>query len=152
MRYSLRRSLLSLISTAACLAALAGTGHAQTPLAEVRVTASNIPDYEFDSARNGVYCAACNFGNGNSRFAFTDVSGKSWIGSVDFNTGNFYPPDGKGVLLDSNSALTTDFGNGPEWMTWGNDSQVVFTRYLVGQPKGPATAELAWSRMVNGSW
>lgn len=152
MRYPPRRSLLSLVSTAACLAALASAALAQTPLPEVRVTASNIPDYEFDSARNGVYCGTCNFGAGNSRLAFTDVNGKTWIGGVDFNTGNFYPPDGKGVLLDSNSALTTDFGNGPEWMTWGNESQVVFTRYLLGQPKGPDTAELAWSRMVNGSW
>jgi hypothetical protein len=134
------------------MAALAGVAHAQTPLPEVRVSAANIPDYEFDEARNGVFCATCNFGNGNSRFAFTDVTGRTWIGGIDFNNGNFYPSDGRGVLLDSNSALTTDFGNGPEWMNFGNESQVVFTRYLAGQPKGPGTAELAWSRMVNGSW
>ena len=30
-----------------------------------------IPDYEFDSARKGVFCQACNFGKGNSRLVFS---------------------------------------------------------------------------------
>lgn len=119
---------------------------------EVQVTTSNIPDYEFDTGRSGVFCQTCNFGAGNARLTYTDATGKTWVGQVDFNTGAFYPPDGRGVLLDSNSALVTHFGNGPEWVAGSGGSQIVFTRYPPGPPPGPNTAELAIAHMVNGSW
>src|SRR4051794_11084415 len=47
---------------------------------EVKVTSAAIPDYEFDSARNGVFCPTCNFGDGNARLAFTDRDGNLWLG------------------------------------------------------------------------
>lgn len=139
-------------AVAALVAGVVFSAQAQSTLPEVRVTSAAIPDYEFDAARNGVFCAACNFGAGNSRFAFTDNNGQTWIGNVDFQTGAFLPADGKGVLVDTDSAITVEYGNGPEWMNWGSDSSIVFTRYAPGVPHEPRNAELAWSRMVNGSW
>jgi hypothetical protein len=117
------------------------------------VTSAAIPDYEFDWGRNGVSCPTCNFGDGNDRFAFTDSSGKTWVGYVDHATGAFYPANGRAVLVDPGSAPPTDFGNGPEWvLSKGGVSSFVYTKYLDGQPRSPATAGIALAEMVNGSW
>lgn len=126
---------------------------AQTaPLPEVQVTKSDIPDLEFDWGRNGVYCPTCNFGAGNSRFAFSDSENRLWIGQIDFTTGAFYPPDGRGVLVDTSASAPTDFGNGPEWMASTQGSQLVYTKYRAGEPASPETAGIALASMVNGSW
>lgn len=125
---------------------------AQTTLPEVQVSTAAIPDYEFDSARLGVFCPTCNFGFGNARFAFSDAAGKLWVGSVDFQTGAFYPPDGHGVLVDTGTATATEFGNGPEWMSSTAGSRLVYTKYAPGQTPSPATASIALATMVNGSW
>ena len=125
---------------------------AQTLPQEIQVSKSNIPDFEFDSGRKGVNCPTCNFGNGNSRLSFADSDGKIWVGSVDFATGKFFPPDGHGILIDTNAAKPTDFGNGPEWVSSSSGSGLVYTKYLPGQTPSPATATLATAWMVNGSW
>ena len=127
-----------------------------TTLPEVQVTKAAIPDYEFDRSRKGVDCPSCNFGAGTSRLAFTDLSGNCWVGDVDYQTGAFIPSDGKGVLIDTNCALTTDFGNGPEWVDGTAGSSLVYTKYMVphvpGAPADAANAAIAWARMVNGVW
>ena len=104
---------------ASCLVVVAGLvpiglaeGQASV-LPEVQVTTAAIPDYEFDSARDGTYCPTCNGGDGNSRLVFSDGSNNLWVGHVDFQTGDFVPADGHGVLIASNATAPTDYGNGP---------------------------------------
>jgi len=126
--------------------------HAQGVLPEVQVSKSDIPDYEFDWGRNGVMCPTCNFNTGNARFAFSDVDGKLWLGYVDFQTGAFLPPDGHAVLIDTNTAAATDFGNGPEWMSSTAGSQLVYTKYRPGEPHSDQSAGIAMATMVNGAW
>lgn len=133
---SLRRTTLALALAALLPAA------AQTVLPEVQVSTAAIPDYEFDSARNGRFCASCNFGAGNARLAFTDNTGNLWLGYVDYNTGAFIPEDGRGLLIDTHTAPVPDFGNGPEWMASANGSQLVYTRYLDGLPNSTASAQI----------
>lgn len=149
-RFALTRPVKYL--AAAGLASLLGAASAQTLQPEVQVSTAAIPDYEFDSARNGVFCLTCNFGNGNARFAFSDADGKLWVGYIDFNTGAFYPPDGHGVLVDTNTAPVPDFGNGPEWVLSTAGSQLVYTRYTNGKPHSNATATIASAAQINGSW
>jgi len=119
---------------------------------EVQVTTAPIPDYEFDSARNGVFCATCNFGTGNARFVFADSNNQLWIGYVDFATGAFVPPDGRAVLIDTDAAAATDYGNGPEWMETATGSGFVYTKYLPGQAHSDATAAVAVATMSAGTW
>src|SRR5262245_19109072 len=83
---------------------------------EEQISESDIVDFEFDYGRDGVHCDDCNFGDGNSRFTFTDEEQNLWLGHVDPVTGKFDPADGRGLFLDTDSAFATDFGNGPEWM------------------------------------
>ncbi|EGJ11038.1 hypothetical protein [Rubrivivax benzoatilyticus] len=152
-RLSHRPGLLA--GVAALVAAACSTGfeaRAQAVLPEVQVTTAAIPDYEFDSGRNGRFCASCNGGAGNALFAFTAADGRLWVGSVDFQTGAFYPPDGRGVLVDTETAPVADFGNGPEWMSGSAGSSIVYTRYVSGSTHGPSTAQIAVASMVNGAW
>lgn len=138
----------------AALALMAPMGAARAlTFTEVQVTTAAIPDYEFDWARKGSFCASCNFNNGNSRLAFTDKDGNLWVGDVDYQTGKFLPSNGRGILVDTNTAPVPDFGNGPEWMisaTYG--SQLVYTRYLDGHFGDPNSAGIAVAKMANGAW
>src|SRR5215208_2036913 len=70
---------------------------------EVQVSTAAIPDFEFDSARDGSFCPSCNGGDGNSRLVFSDNTNNLWVGHVDFQTGAFLPADGRGTLLASNA-------------------------------------------------
>ena len=124
----------------------------QAPAPEVQVTTAAIPDNEYDSGRDGVPCTACNFGAGNSRFVFSDADNNLWVARIDSQTGNFTPPDGQGLLLDTNAAAPTDFGNGPEWFDSASGSGFVFTQYLPGQPHGDQTAVIGVATMANGAW
>ena len=115
----------------------------QAVLPEVQVTTAPIPDYEFDSARKGVFCQACNFGKGNARLVFSAADNTLWVGYVDFQTGAFIPPDGRGELIDTNAAAATDYGNGPEWTDSVSGSSFSYTRYAPGQPHSDQTASVA---------
>ncbi|HSW05268.1 hypothetical protein [Aquabacterium sp.] len=146
-RVGTRRWLATMaVAMATCVA------QAQTVLPEVQVSKAYIPDLEFDWGRNGVFCQSCNFGTSNARFAFSDANMKLWIGYIDFQTGAFYPPDGRAVLLDSSAAAPTDFGNGPEWVGSSGNSQLVYTKYLSGQAPSETSAGVALAQMINGSW
>lgn len=164
------------------LAALAVTSSAleaqTTVLPEIQVTKSSIPDNEYDSAKKGIYCPTCNGGSGNSRWTFTDPFGNLYLANIDWNTGEFVPPDGHGLLLDVNTAAVVDFGNGPEWMSSKAGSQIVYTRYkgdsrsgtsvaknpralatdttpcisTAPPPPDPTTAQIAVATQVNGVW
>src|SRR5690349_11573113 len=65
------------------------TAETQTPVPEVQDSESDIVDLEFDYGRDGVHCDDCNFGDGNSRFTFTDEEQNLWLGHVDPKTGDF---------------------------------------------------------------
>jgi hypothetical protein len=154
-----RRRIVQGVAGLAANAGLGGLGvvRAQTTtLPEVQVSTAPIPDYEFDRTRNGVDCPSCNFGAGTSRLAFVDLGGNCWVGGVDYQTGAFVPADGKGVLIDTNCALSTDFGNGPEWVDGASGSSLVYTKYMVphvpGDPADQVNAALGWAQMVNGTW
>jgi hypothetical protein len=125
---SLRRTAIAGALLSSLWPALAQT----TVLPEVQVTTAAVPDFEFDSARNGVFCPTCNAGDGNSRLAFSDRDGKLWLGKVDFATGAFIPANGRGRELDFFTAPVTCFGNGPEWMSSAAGSQLVYTRFVNG--------------------
>ena len=124
----------------------------QSTLPEVQVTTAGIPDYEYDSAKGGVLCAACNFGDGNSRFAFADANHNLWVAQLDFQSGAFVPADGHGALIDTDVATATDYGNGPEWFESSSGSGFVFTKYLPDQPYSDATAVVGIATMVGGVW
>jgi hypothetical protein len=124
----------------------------QAVLPEIQVTTAPIPDYEFDSARKGVFCQACNFGKGNSRLVFSAADNTLWVGYVDFQTGAFIPSDGRGELIDTNAAAATDYGNGPEWTDSQSGSSFSYTRYTPGQPHSDQTASVAVATQGAGGW
>lgn len=124
----------------------------QSSAPEVQVTTAGIPDNEFDSGRDGVPCTACNFGAGNSRIVFSDADNNLWVAQVDSQTGKPIPPDGHGLLLDTNATAPTDYGNGPEWFESTAGSGFVYTQYLPGQRHSDATAVVGIGTMVNGAW
>jgi hypothetical protein len=128
-------------------------GQGQNVLPEVQVTTAAVPDFEFDSARDGRYCPDCNGGDGNARIVFSDSSNNLWVGRVDFQTGAFLPADGRGTLIASNAAAPTDYGNGPEWMFSNGDSRFVYTQCQAPcDPPNGATASIGLATQVGGTW
>ena len=139
-------------TVAALLLVLAASASAQTLPQEVQVGTREIKDFEFDTARDGVYCAACNEGAGNSRLAYIDTDHNLWVGRVNFDTGYFNPPDGKEVLVDVNATTATEIGNGPEWVASELGSQLVYTRWTDGQPHQAKNLQLGMAYMDAGAW
>ncbi|MFY9509692.1 MAG: hypothetical protein WAQ05_01790 [Rubrivivax sp.] len=144
---SIRGALLAALG-ALCVAATVQAA----PYTELLVTTTRFGDMEFDWGRDGVYCPSCNAGDGNARFHWVDRSNRLWISYIDFNTGAIYPPNGRGVLVDSDVAYYSDFGNGPEWVFSQGDSQIVYTKYKAGAEQTGANAGLGLAKVVNGSW
>ena len=146
-----RASTVAVLATFALIASFAAPAQVSP---EVQITTAPVWDFEFDSARNGKECPSCNFNTGNSRLAFIDNDRNLWLAWVDFQTGAFIPPDGKGQLLDVEAVPIATFGNGPEWMsssTYG--SQIVYTRWVPGQEGRPGKATIAVATtMPNRSW
>jgi hypothetical protein len=131
---------------------LAG-GQAQSVLPEVQVTTAAIPDFEFDSARDGDYCPSCSGGDGNSRLVFSDNSNNLWVAKVDFQTGAFVPSDGHGTLLATNVTAPTDYGNGPEWLYGAAGSRIVYTQCAAPcDPPRDQTASIGMATQVGGTW
>lgn len=132
-----------LLATAACQAA---------PATEVLVTTARFGDMEFDWGRDGVFCGECNGGDGNARFNWVDRQNRLWISYIDHDTGFFYPPNGRAVLVDTDAAYYSDYGNGPEWAFSQLGSQLVYTRYESGVPYSDETTGIALAKQVNGTW
>ena len=124
--------------------------------AEVQVSTVSFNDIEFDWGRDGVYCAACNFGQGNARFNWTDTNGNLWVGHLDPATGAFTPQEGNNELADTSAFYYAAFGNGPEWAFSTQNSQVVsqlvYTRYIPGGTATSANAGAAFATPVAGGW
>jgi hypothetical protein len=144
---STRKSFLALVAMTLMLAEAQ-----QAVIPEIQVTTAPIPDNEYDSARNGIFCKTCNFGDGNARFVYADADNNLWLAHVDYQTGDFIPPNGHGLLIDTNVAAATDYGNGPEWIDSAAGSAFVYTKYLDGLPHNDQTAVVGIARMVNGAW
>ena len=125
-------------SWAAAVALAVSAPLATAAVTDQQVTPAYIVDFEFDQAQN--------------RFVFSDRERKMWIGRVDPATGAFVPPDGKGLLIDTDVAFTTDFGNGPEWVYAAAGKQLVYTRYLPGLPRTPENARVAAAVVENDAW
>lgn len=125
---------------------------------EVLATALPIGDIHFDGARDGVFCATCNFGEGNARYNWTDQYGYLWVGHLDPNSGAFTPPTDKNELADSTAFYFGAFNNGPDFAfsspVAGQDpvSQLVYTRYPPGDPQVPANAGIGFSTPIQGGW
>lgn len=141
----LRASVLPSLALCSSFAAAAAA-------TEVLVTTARFGDLEFDWGRDGVYCPTCNGGDGNNRFNWVDRQGRLWIGYVDHATGAIYPSNGRGTLVDTNVAYYSDFGNGPEWLFWQGDSQLVYTRYVDLANPTPETTGVALATQTGGSW
>ncbi len=124
-----------------------------TILPEIQVSTAAIPDYEFDSARDGHYCPTCNGGDGNSRFVFSDGNNNLWVGHVDFQTGDFVPANGPWTLVATDAASATDYGNGPEWQYSANGSQFVYTKCQAPcDPPNGNTASIGLATQSGGVW
>lgn len=141
---TLRGRVVAGVACGVLLHAWIGSAHAAPPvIPEHQVSAAKIVDFEFDWGRDGAWCPTCNHGDGNARFVWSDRDYSLWMGYVDYQTGAFYPPDGKAVRLDKRAAFSTDWGNGPEWMFSTGPSQVVYTRYADGATPGALSAGVA---------
>lgn len=152
-RNDVRVLTLGLVLAAGTLFVGFAGGQGQSVLPEVQVTIAPIPDFEFDSARDGGFCATCNGGDGNSRLVFSDGSNNLWVGHVDFQTGAFMPTDGHGTLVATNATAATDYGNGPEWLFSSTGSQFVYTQCQAPcDPPNGATASIGLATQVGGTW
>lgn len=145
----------TMVCRAAATALIAGSSFAawgQNLPPEVQVGTADIMDHEFDWGRNGVNCPTCNFGAGNSRFAYIDNDNILWVGYVDFSSGDFFPRNGKAVRIDTNATSAREIGNGPEWMLSERGSELMYNRWTDGLPKRAENMILGFARMGNGSW
>jgi len=141
------------MAVAACCAAIGFASSTQAQeFTEVKVSANGFGDTEFDSARDGINCPSCNFGQGNARFNWTDMTGNLWLGHLDWQTGALLSTTGQDELVDTTAAYWKDFGNGPEWAFSQQGSQLVYTRYVPGMPRTPQYAGAGFALMVNGTW
>ncbi len=141
MRTSRRGSLKSvawpLIATLSVPAA-----HAQVlPNESAVVLQPDFVDPEYSQARAEV--------------TWVDKNGSLWVANVDLNTGLFKPSDGKGTLVDADAMKTADIktiGNGPEWVGTASGDQIVYTKFVSGQPHTAANARLALAQLSGGGW
>jgi hypothetical protein len=123
---------------------------------EIQVSTVPMIDIEFDWGRDGVYCASCNFGQGNARYNWTDKLGNLWVGHIDPSSGAFTPTTGNNELADDTAFFSAVFGNGPEWAfsTQGGQviSQLVYTRYPPGLAEVVANAGAAFTTQTPNGW
>ncbi len=119
---------------------------------EVLVSTPDVKDIEFDSGRDGAFCASCNSGAGNARYVHVTKSGEMWIGLLDPTTGDFIHRDGRGVLVDHNVCGPASVGNGPEWMFSTRGSELTYTRWADGTANEPQNRSLGLARFEQGAW
>ncbi|BAC89260.1 hypothetical protein [Gloeobacter violaceus] len=110
-------TLLAFATTIAGSTQLPPQASAQTAPEDVLVSdpSEGIADPEFDQY----------FG----RFTWVDGQGNVWLGNVDPQTGDFLPPNGKAILVDTGAVSVLEVGNGPEWVYTSSGPQIVYTKY-----------------------
>ncbi|BAC92175.1 hypothetical protein [Gloeobacter violaceus] len=99
----------------ACNACTQTSATAQSATQDVQVSEPGVIDPEFDQP--------------SGRFTWVDAQGSVWIGRVDRASGNFIPPSGKAVLVDTGAVPADVVGNGPEWVYGQAGAQIVYTKY-----------------------
>lgn len=96
------------------------------------------------------------FSQARARITWVDKVGSLWIASVDRATGLFVPSNGKGLRVDADAMTTADLkliANGPEWLTSASTDQIVYTKFVPGQPRTMANARLAVAAQgAGGAW
>jgi hypothetical protein len=143
--YQLPFQVCDLSTPANCAMGLATVTVTQSqtqPYAEQSVSPNVTGEIEFDAARDGLYCASCNFGAGNSRLTWTDRKSNLWVSGIDPATGAFEPVNGESTLVGTTSIYSSDLGSGPQWAfstppgAPGNYpvSQLVYTGFALGEP------------------
>jgi len=155
------RSFRLAASAFAIVAAFSTSLPASAQYTEVEVSSVVIGDVEFDWARDGIFCAACNYGIGNAQFNWTNRLNELWVGTVDAQTGAFITTKTKDMtLVDKNAFFWEKWGNGPEWgfstpagAPGGNPiSQLVYTRFAVGDPATAAYAGAGYASLTQTGW
>ena len=116
------------------------------PFPEVQMTTEMLADFELDSARDGFYCPGCNFGSGNARVTYVDTQFRVMVAPLEMSTGKILTT--QAVVVDTNAAFVTDYGNGPSWMFSARGSELVYTRYINGRPRRDGSAGVAMARQV----
>ena len=111
---------------------------------EVQMTSEMLADFELDSARDGDYCPTCNFGAGNARVTYVDTQFRVMVAPLDISTGMLLT--NLAVVVDTNAAFVTDYGNGPSWMFSQRGSELVYTRYLNGRPRRDGSAGMGMAQ------
>jgi hypothetical protein len=94
------------------------------------------------------------FSQSRGQFCWSDESGVLWIGNVDRATGDFVPPDGKGILVDPDTMRYQDAmktKNGPEWIMTSLGDLLVYTKYAGKHTDGNSRIALA-QPAPNGAW
>jgi hypothetical protein len=128
---------------------------------EVQASKKVIGDVEFDWGRDGIFCAACNYGIGNAQFNWTNRLHDLWVGTVNAQTGEFNTPKTEQMTkVDTNAFFWETWGNGPEWgfstppgAPGGNPiSQLVYTRFANGDPASPPYSGAAYATLTPSGW
>jgi hypothetical protein len=95
------------------------------------------------------------YNQARAQFTWNDIDGKLWLGNIDRDTGMFYPPDGKAVLVDPDAMSYDDVkktANGPEW-AWASGGDVVVYTKFTGRSHTTNNARLATAReRADGTW
>jgi hypothetical protein len=154
--YHIQYQLCDTLTPQTCASAT-DTVTVTAPFTEVQASSEHVyGDIEFDWARDGVYCASCNFGLSNSQVNWTDTSNNLWVNPIDPTTGLFAPSSGQQTLVDTTAFFWKDWGNGPEWAfstpVAGQNpiSQLVYSRYRPGYPASGNYAGAAIATIVSG--
>ena len=115
--------------------------HAQVVPNESRVTSQrDLLDPEYSQAR--------------AEMTWVDKTGSLWVANVDPDTGLFVPSNGKGTLVDADAMTSGDLRlihNGPEWVGTAFGDQIVYTKFVTGQPHTPGNARLAFAFFPSSS-
>jgi hypothetical protein len=94
------------------------------------------------------------YNQARAQFTWGDADGKLWLGNIDRDTGLFYPPDGKAILVDPDAMKTSDVtktGNGPEWVWAAGGDAIVYTKFAGAHSQ--ANVRLGYAHpLPDGSW
>jgi hypothetical protein len=141
MPIHLREVVLAAVAVSCLL-----TARVSCAAVEEQMATETLADFEFDSARDGIHCPSCNFGSGNARVSYVDTQSRLMVAPIDMASGRFLI--GQAVVVDTNAAFVTDYGNGPSWMFSSRGSELVYTRYLNGRPHRDGSAGVAMAHQV----
>jgi hypothetical protein len=94
-----------------------------------------------------VYLADPEFDPVNNLMTWQDLAGDLWLATIDTQTGDIIPADGRGLLVDSGLASAFAIGNGPEF---GYGAGEVFLCYT--KLEDPTRLLTVARKDVSGTW